>query len=237
MHRRGTLAWARRLGLLSAFFTCLLPAGAQAQYKNSSFGLDAGGTFITRPSIVDANGNTLANSRLPLRLAYGERLGSEINFKLHDDHWWFTGRLNVNLLHYATFGETPQSINYAYDQYAQTYLGALLGLEGQAGVRYFFFTDRMRPYLQLAISYMHLFSFTGQSSDLCSAGLCQDGGTYGDVFLPHSDILAVHLQPGIEVVVKRDLALHFSLDYARWVTINTAGNNSFTLFMGVLFYG
>jgi hypothetical protein len=237
MHRRGTLAWARRLGLLSAFFTCLLPAGAQAQYKNSSFGLDAGGTFITRPSIVDANGNTLANSRLPLRLAYGERLGSEINFKLHDDHWWFTGRLNVNLLHYATFGETPQSINYAYDQYAQTYLGALLGLEGQAGVRYFFFTDRMRPYLQLAISYMHLFSFTGQSSDLCSAGLCQDGGTYGDVFLPHSDILAVHLQPGIEVVVKRDLALHFSLDYGRWVTINTAGNNSFTLFMGVLFYG
>ena len=223
------------LGLLGMSLLAA-PKAALAQYKNSIFALDLAGTFLTRPGVVDDQGNILGNNQLPLRLAYGERVGADIGFKLNSDHWWFMGRVNFALFSFATWGESPGDLHYEYDLTSQQVIGTVLGLQGMPGIRYYFLTDRTRPYLQLGLSYMRLFSFSGQAGDSCTLGICSGGGTYGDVFLPHANILALHLQPGIEFIVKRDLAIHLALDYQRWLIINASGNNAFNLVLGVTFY-
>jgi hypothetical protein len=232
---------SRRLSLLPLVVLALAwggaPTSAAAQYKNSSFGLDMAGTFITRPSITDGAGNQLANNQLPLRLAYGERLGMEVNFKLNEDHWWFSGRLNFSLMSFALWGSAAGSPDYLYDKAAQNYIGTELGLQAAPGIRYYFFTDRNRPYLQLSASYMHIFTFSGDAGGACiDPTLCASGGAYADVLLPHTNLLAVHLQPGVEFIVKRDIALHFAVDVQRWLIINAPGNFAFNLVFGVTFY-
>ncbi len=209
---------------------------ASAQYKNSAFALDLAGTYITRPGVLDGSGNQLSNSSLPNRLAYGERLGAEVNFKLNEDHWWFIGHLNLGLFGFATWGSDNTSRNYQFDQAAKTYIGTELGIQAVPGVRYYFFTDRKRPYLQLGFSYMRLFTFSSTAGDPCSLPLCPSGGAFADVFLPHPNVLALHLQPGVEFVLKRDLALHMALDIQRWLIINAPGNFSFNVVLGVTFY-
>ncbi|RYF04700.1 MAG: hypothetical protein EOO40_10970 [Deltaproteobacteria bacterium] len=223
-----------------------LPLPARAQYKNASLALDGAYSLITRPPVTDSNGAYLAIQNMPQRLAYGGRFGAEVNFKLHSDHWWFVARLNVPIYSFSTMGDDQANdpATYQYDQLADKELGKILGLQMMPGVRYYFFTDRTRPFAQLGISYMHLFSLTGQYSQNCvlGGGLCNDTSTtsalsYGDVFLPASNILSVHGALGVEFLLVRDIALTVTLDYQRWIFFNTTGNDVFTGSLGILFFG
>src|SRR5436190_12748710 len=79
----------------------LTPGEAAAQYKNNSFGLDLGGWLISKPSILDSQGNVLPVDKRPTRLSNGFRIGGETSVKMSEDHWWFTGRVNVGFLRYG----------------------------------------------------------------------------------------------------------------------------------------
>ena len=140
---------------------------AQAQYKNSAFGLDVGYWFLTKPSIVDPSTQQpyTARDQLPLRLQGGFRIGGESNFKMDEDHFWFTARVNVGFLQYPSGSAGSTSLDEQFDYNASKTLGTMMGIEGQIGVRYVFLTDRFRPYLQGALSYMRLMSFSSASSD------------------------------------------------------------------------
>ena len=230
----------QRFGILLVLAASLfLPQLAHAQYKNSAFALDIGYETVTRPSLTNsATGALLSADHLPLRVGHSFRLGGEIDFKLHADHWWFTGRINGKLFGYDPSGD-PNSLEYQYDTAANDQIGVILGLEGVLGVRYYFLTDRIRPYLGIGVSYMHLFSFTSSTSNVCSlAEVClASGGTVGDNFLPHTNIFAPHLQPGVEFILVRDVALSVQADLQRWLIINADGNWVFGAILGVVFYG
>ncbi|MBN1961804.1 MAG: hypothetical protein JW841_12740 [Deltaproteobacteria bacterium] len=216
----------------------LLPNLALAQYKNSSFGLDAGYWLITKPSAVDPSTKTYYNSNdsMPLRLQGGIRVGGESNFKLDDDHFWFTGRINVGFLQFPS-GNTAGSLDEVFDAAANKSMGTILGIEGQVGVRYIFLTDRVRPYLQGTLSYMRLMSFSSDASNSCSADATLCGGANNqDIFLAHPNVGGVHLQPGFELIIKRDMAIHIYIDVQRWLIFNASDNNSVVGGIGLLFF-
>ena len=219
---------------------CVAPSTAQAQYKNKALGFDLAYQLISQPSITTGDGNNLtylAAGDRGDRLHDAIKLGGEGSFKLHHDHWWFNARADLSLLGFGNpSGDSPDAIA---DRLAGSSMGTNLGLGALAGVRYYFLTDHFRPYLQLSLSYMHIFSFGSLASATCSftdSGVC-DGGTYGDEFLPHSNILAVHAAPSFEFIVYRDVALHLIIDYQRWLVFSGQGNNVFTLGGGIIFYG
>lgn len=217
----------------------LLPGLAHAQYKNSAFSLDLGYEFVTRPSLTDSKtGSYVSGDHMPLRLGHSFRLGGEVDFKLHADHWWFFGRLNGKFYGYDPAGD-PNSVEYQFDDVANDQVGVVLGLEGVLGVRYYFLTDRVRPYLGIGVSYMHLFSFTSATSNTCTiATVCiNSNGTVGDNFLAHTNIFAPHVQPGVEFIVVRDVAISLQADLQRWLVINADGNWVFGGLLGVVFYG
>jgi hypothetical protein len=213
------------------------PEAALAQYKNSSFGLDAGYMLITQPPITDTAGNQLDVNHMPIRLGRGIRLGGETNFKLHADHWWFSARLDASILNFSS-GSTG-SLAATFDQQADDTLGTILGIDGVAGVRYYIATDHFRPYVQLGVSYMHMFVFSSSGGAACdnSTGFCPDGQSNIDTFLPHTNVFGLHLTPGVELILSRDLALNVIFDYQRWVVINADDNNVFNVGLGLTFYG
>ena len=219
------------LGLMAA------PRAAQAQYKNKALGFDLSYQLISQPSITASDGSYLAAADRGDRLHDAIKLGGEGSFKLHHDHWWFNARVDLALLGFGRpSGDDPVAVA---DQLAASSLGTNLGLGALAGVRYYFLTDHFRPYLQLSLSYMHIFSFGSLANATCAftdGGVC-DGGTYEDEFLPHTNILAVHVAPSFEFVVARDVALHLILDYQRWLVFSGQGNNVFTVGGGLIFYG
>lgn len=217
------------------------PSEAHAQYRNSSFGFDLGYMLSTQPSTTDASGNflTTLDSR-PNRLARGFRFGGEGNFKLHHDKWWFDIRLG---LEFPTFGSTNLSstdYNAASDYYASQTLGTIMGLEGMMGVRYYFWTDHVRPYLQLALSYTHLWTFGSGAGSTCDSSLnynlCSGSGTNAATYLPHVNLMGVHAIPGIEFVVTRDFAIHTIFDFEYAINFQAAGNFQTTLGLGVIFF-
>ena len=229
----------QRFGILLVLAAGLfLPELAHAQYKNSAFALDLGYEFVTRPSLTDNNGVPVTADHLPLRLGHSIRVGGEIDFKLHADHWWFTGRLNGKFFGYDPSGD-PNSLEYQFDSAANDQVGLVFGLEGVLGVRYYFLTDRVRPYLGIGVSYMHLFNFTSATSNVCSlATVClNNGGTVGDNFFAHSNIFSPHVQPGVEFIVVRDFAISLQADLQRWLIINAEGNWVFGAVVGMVFYG
>ncbi|MBI3179546.1 MAG: hypothetical protein HYZ27_07775 [Deltaproteobacteria bacterium] len=212
---------------LIAIALLALPGAAHAQYKNSAFGFDLGGWLIQKPALPeDAEANP---DKRPLRLSNGLRLGGETNFKF-DDHWWFTGRINVGLLQFA--GEDP------FDKEAKEALGTLLGIQGSIGMRYIIVTDRIRPYVQVALSYLRLMSFTSQSGQDCGGGefaYCGEG-TFSTNYMPHPNVGGVHFQAGGEFLFARDMALHVFADLQHWIVFNTTDNNSVVLGLGIIFY-
>lgn len=225
----------------SAFASLIIlvvPQIAHAQYKNTSFGLDAGIFLITKPPLTDTAGQPLPDGRRPIRLANGLRVGGEANFKMHDDHLWFSGRLNSAFLRYGA-GTGGSGYEQDFDTQGAKYLGTIVGLEGQAAIRYVILTDRVRPYLQVGVSYMHLFSFTGDAGSDCVnlPDMCTGTTTYGNAFLPHNNILAAHFEPGVEFVIARDVAIHLLFDLQRWVVINADDNNALTIGLGMTFFG
>lgn len=214
-----------------------VPKQAQAQYKNRSLGFDLSYQLISKPTIYAADGNYLPSSGRGNRLNNGIKLGGEGSFKLHRDHWWFNARIDFSLLGFGRpKGDSDEAIS---TRVAADALGTMLGVGGLAGVRYYFLTDHFRPYLQLSLSYMHIFPFGPLGSKPCyptDSPLCT-GGTYGQEFLPKTNILAVHATPSFEFIIHRDVALHVILDYQRWVVFSGQGNNVFTVGAGLLFYG
>ncbi len=215
---------------------CLaLPSEAVAQYKNSSFGIDAAGWLLTKPSIQGSNGEILEPDNRPLRLNRGARLGFESNFKMNNDHFWFSVRGNVGVFDFkSAAGTSPEEV---FDSEADRTLGTLVGVQGSIGVRYYILTDRMRPYIQGSLSYLRLMAFTGTAESSCDTSLpaCQSG-TNSSNYLPHPNVGAIHIQPGFEWIFTRDIALHFFADYQRWLIFNADDNNTIVLGVGINFY-
>jgi hypothetical protein len=223
------------LFLLLALASLLPARQASAQYKNKSFGFDLAGWLITKPDITDSDGQVIESAdKRPLRLANGARLGGETSFKLDEDHWWATFRVNVAALQFAAGDKKGD-----FDSVAKEKLGTLLGVQGMMGFRYVIFTDKVRPYLQLSLSYLRLFSFASAAGDSCEGVLglpyC-NSGTYQDNFLPHPNVGGVHGVGGVEFIFTRDIAINVFLDFQRWIIFNAADNNSFALGAGIIFY-
>ena len=226
------------LALLVALF--LWPLPAWAQYRNHSIGFDFSYLQILKPSVL-AGGALLDPGARGDRLTYGLRLGGEYNVKLHRDHWWLSTRLN--LLDVAFRRPGFNNADQAAETLAALNLGFNMGLEGMLGLRYYWLTDRFRPYLQVSLGYMHIFSFGSQASAACADtggfGLCNtaNGDTYSDDLMPRRNFMPLHVSPSFEVIVARDVALHFILDYSRWIVFRGRGNNVFTLGFGGTFFG
>lgn len=221
-------------GLVAALALPSRPAFAQ--YRNKSLAFDVSYMAFTKPSLTDSSGVAIDEGGRGDRFTRGIRLGGEGAFKLHRDHWWFVPRLNLMAL---MFGR-PQgdSLEEMADRLASDKLGFNLGLEGQAGVRYYFLTDRIRPYLQISLSYLHVWSFGSASSSSCTDTLlCTEADTYVEELMPRRNFMGVHVAPSIEFIVARDVALHVILDYTRWVVFRGVGNNVFTAGLGVTLFG
>lgn len=209
---------------------------AHAQYKNNAFGFDVGPLLLTKPSVTDEDGNLLPTDKRGVRVANGIRFGGETNFKLNDDHYWLTARVNVSALQFPE-GNKSGTIDEQFDAAAGDALGTLLGVEGVLGLRYVFLTDRFRPYLQASLSFLRLFSFTSLASDGCNvATLCSGSSTNSSEFLPHPNIGGLHLQPGFEFIFTRDVAFHLYLDLQRAVIFNADDNNVVTFALGMVFF-
>ncbi|MEK7704305.1 MAG: hypothetical protein AAB426_05050 [Myxococcota bacterium] len=236
-----------------------VPTLAHAQYKNTSFGLDVGGLVLSQPTLVDANGALLSVEKRPIRLAGGWRLGGETSFKMTDDHWWFTTRVNLGLFQFSPSGNAkqivaadpecdnnPSDATYTDKCYTAAYLldakdklGTIIGVEGVMGVRYVVLTDRVRPYVQVALSYQRLMSFSSLAEQSCEDTLVcgySETATYEAEMMPHRNVGALHLQPGLEFVFDRDIALHGFVDLQRWLVINAADNNVVVFGLGVTFF-
>ncbi len=233
--------WSRVALAAAPAFLCaaalLTPGEAFAQYKNNSFGLDLGGWLISKPTLLDAQGNIKPVDQRPTRLANGLRIGGETSVKMSEDHWWFTGRVNVGFLRYG--GSEEGDVSAQFDAAAGDALGTLLGVQGSIGVRYVIFTDRFRPYVQAALSYMHLFSFTSAADDACTDSavqFCTGVSSAMNAFLPHNDIGAFHLQPGFELIFTRDTALHIFADMQRWIVFNASDNNAVVIGAGIIWF-
>jgi hypothetical protein len=235
---------SRRLALVVAVVLggVLAPGAAHAQYKNSAFGIDVGYWMLTKPTAIDpSTGAIYANDSLPLRLQNGFRIGGEGNFKIDEDHLWFTGRVNLGLLKFGSGDANSNDLNSRFDYEANRQLGSIIGVEVEFGLRYVFFTDQFRPYLQAGISYMRLMSFSSNASDQCDGAICgaanqTDQASNESVYLRHPNVGAVHLQPGVELIIHPDTALHLYIDAQRWLPLNATGNWGVVAGVGVIFF-
>ena len=216
----------------------LIPSSASAQYKNQSFGLDAAFGLVTTPTVANTDGDAvLAPDARALRLAQSVRLGGESSFKMNSDHWWFSSRLNLAMLSFKPDG--TGSIDDVFDAAAKNAIGNLFGVEAGIGVRYVFLTDKIRPYMQLSSSYLRLFTFSSQAEDACNdIAVCGDGAGETNLsnFLPHANVGKLHLQPGIELIIERDIALHLFVDIEHWFLWNAPDNQSVVLGLGFNFF-
>jgi len=232
MNAKNSLWWILCLALFA------VPSQALAQYKNASFGFDTAGWLLTLPSAVDDAGNVLPLDNRPMRLGKGLRFGGETNWKLNHDQWWFTGRVNVAFMTFPS-GDEAGTIQEQYDSAASTSIGTVFGVEAGIGIRYFFLTDRIRPYIQMGTSYMRLFTLSTVADEVCTgnAEICEPGDySNSENFFGHPNVGALHIQPGLEWVFTRDMALHIYADTQYWIIFNAPDNISLALGLGINFY-
>lgn len=225
--------------LALAFSLFAMPTEALAQYKNASFGFDTAGWLLTLPSAVDESGNIVPLDNRPMRLGQGLRFGGETNWKLNHDQWWFTGRVNFAFMTFPA-GDPDGTLQEQFDAAAEDTIGTVFGVEAGIGVRYFFLTDRIRPYIQVGTSYMRLFTLSTVAEEVCTGATC-DGGDAGGFtnaqnYFGHPNIGGVHIQPGLEWVFTRDMALHVYADTQYWIIFNAPDNISLALGLGINFY-
>lgn len=213
-----------------------MPSQAFAQYKNASFGFDTAGWLLSLPSVVDDSGNILPLDNRPMRLGQGLRFGGETNWKLSHDQWWFTGRVNVAFMTFPS-GDSAGGLQEQYDAAATDSIGTVFGVEAGIGIRYFFLTDRIRPYIQVGTSYMRLFTLSTVADELCTGDTCEPGDfTNSENYFAHPNVGALHIQPGLEWVFTRDMALHVYADAQYWIIFNAPDNISLALGLGINFY-
>lgn len=224
------------LWMLLSFTLLAMPSQAFGQYKNASFGFDTAGWILTLPSALDSDGNVLPLDNRPMRLGMGLRFGGETNWKLSHDNWWFTGRVNVAFMTYPS-GDITGGLQEQYDAAAANTIGTVFGVEAGIGVRYFFLTDRIRPYMQVGTSYMRLFTLSTAAEQVCTGNTCEAGEyTNAENFFGHPNVGALHVQPGLEWVFARDMAFHIYADTQYWIIFNAPDNISVALGLGVNFY-
>lgn len=223
------------LGLAVLVAGMALPNSAAAQYKNNTFGLDVGYWRFTQPSLQNSDGSPIPASRRPMRFSHGYRFGGESSFKMNTDHWWFSVGVDVNFLQFS--GDSAGTLEEQFDALAADELGTLLGLEAGMGLRYVFLTDRFRPYLQAGLSYMRLFTLTSGANDQCvDTTFCDGTLTNSNALLTTQNVGALHIQPGAEIILERDIALHLYADVQRWIVLNAPDNWAPVFGVGLLFF-
>jgi len=221
--------------LLVAVVLWLTPLSAFAQYKNSAFGLGVGAWSINQPSLLDSDGHVHPIDSRPLRVNRALRFSFDSSFKMNDDHWWLNTGAAVGLLRFSPQG--GDALEEAFDKEANKALGTLMGIEASLGLRNYFLTDRMRPYLQASLYFLRILTFTDRAGMACEQGaLCETDRTNLDNFLPHPNVGAVHLQPGFEWIFTRDIGLNLFIDFQRWLIINADDNNALVFGIGINLY-
>ena len=101
----------------------------------------------------------------------------------------------------------------------------MTGFEAETGLRYYFWTDKFRPFFQAGVSYLYLKHFYDQVS-----------GAVEKTYLSHPHIFSIHVQPGVEFKINRDIAAKVGVDIQRWILMNTGDSTMFTVSAGVIFY-
>lgn len=171
------------LVLAAAAVIMLLPRGAQAQYRNSMFGVGLGTHTI------------FASKEVPsLQFTPTGSIGFESLFKMRSDHWWFGVKLHIG------FGANKY-------QEARDTFGVLMDLSAGLGIRYYFLTDRIRPFLQLNGGYDRVFYFKDEPSSY-----------YTEKYMAHQNLGSLGLTPGLEFVFIRNVSLVLSVD-CQWVIV------------------
>ena len=222
-----------RIIALAALFCALLapPSAALAQQRSLGLVVDGGWDIIAAPTVPAHAPNI---SALPLRLRDGWRLGLESNHKIQHDQWRVFLRGNVHFLKFPR-GAPANS----FDHLANAQLGTVVGFQGESGARYYFWTDKFRPYAELGISYLYLKHFSSGGRAPCGSGpYCNLPGASSAeaVYLPHQSIVALHVQPGFEYSLRRDMAIKAGVDIQRWIVFNASDSTMFTLALGFVFY-
>ncbi len=182
----------------------IMPKEAQAQYKNSMFGLGVGTHAIFASKTVPS-----------LQLYPTGSFGFESLFKLGHDHWWFDVKLHVGF-----------NANRYHDAYEK--LGVLMNLDAGIGVRYYFLTDRIRPFLQFGGGYQRIFYFTNsrknQDSSISEAA---------DLYLAHQNLGSLNVTPGIEFIYRRNMSIQIAAE-CQWVIVFN-DRQAFGLYPTVMF--
>lgn len=160
--------------VLCAAVLLLSAAAAQAQYRNHVFSLGLGyEALLSDLAHLDTGGAPM--------------LGGSYRFKMLDDHWWFDVGVMVGF----------RGLN---DPFGADALGTLLDVRPNFGLRYYFMTNKIRPYLQFGGALHTLFWFKSPAEDVANG------------YLPHPTFGTLYAQPGLELVFMRNTALQLYVD-------------------------
>ena len=87
---------------------------------------------------------------------------------------------------------------------------------------------------------MRLFTLSTVAEEVCTGATCEGGDSGGFTnsqnYFGHPNIGGIHLQPGLEWVFTRDMALHIYADTQYWLIFNAPDNISVAMGIGVNFY-
>lgn len=195
----------------------LLPTAAQAQYRNNSLSLDlSGGPTWAESSLVE-DGAVISNpNQRGNPVSWQAQVGVTYNQKLGHDSWWLSVGFGMGFLATGASGAATDFGTRAIDG-----IGNTIGLESLMGVRYYLSTDRIRPYLQPAMSYTRLFYLVSDSDAACANPEdCPNGESKAVAYMPHPNIGSILARIGLEWIVERNLALHVYTETAIWLLPN-----------------
>ncbi|MEZ4269886.1 MAG: hypothetical protein R3C68_00125 [Myxococcota bacterium] len=185
-----------QLGLLTGLL--MIPGLAAAQYKNNSFSLDATWMVPVNPfDALDNTGQIVRQIEAPGYDSTAWHLRGKTNLKLDSDRWWFSLGVDLALFQHAQSSGTGNQA--AYDGFAKDSLGTIVGFGGEIGVRYFFLTDRIRPYLQTSLSYMRLFPTGELAAAECDIfnEVCESALTVAVISCPIPTSVGYTCDPGL----------------------------------------
>lgn len=198
---------------------------AEAQYRNRQFQV-LGGLSILLPSndpnyyrdsaLVDPPSGSPTQAQLPdgRRFARGlpystfnASLELDFLFKVSLDSWWIKGGIQLGLI--GTLRDPT---------FPQTNGNTAVWLELNGAPRYYFLTDRIRPFAEIGL---RVATIVG-ANDLIPTKLKVFPGIYGAL--------------GLEIIVVRDIAISIQGRYTRFLTLNWPGFNDINALAGVNLY-